>query len=353
MNVSVEESVQEDTLSGALYQLSPLTITLSLLVIVHNSIIIQDFFKDRAKYVPTLFIGIAISDSLIAQGQLVLGVVSVLVYKGAVEVSVLYKSLYYYMATGLPGYSCSRLFNVALSLTLTVHLVDPFRHLNTPRLKKITMIIAGFFSFLHISDLVAFNIFDEKYDIEVIMTNPYLELIKWFDLPGGLAVALLCCAPYHGTIQLSRCYLDDSLQINGYTFLIAFVLYLVLPPILILVCMVVQVKYLRRSDSDTTASLTSTSRHASTTIILVSLTFFLCHIAYVFLAVIYSVLYRYLNIDLSAQKQGVMMGYTEFTLPLLNAAVYPLILIARKPVLRQRYLNLYRRVSVCFRADED
>ena len=348
MNVSNGEQDQLLAFKGALYQLSPLTITLSLLIISHNTIIFTDYFKDRAKFVPSLFAGIALSDILTAQAQLIVSVISILVFNGVVSEGVLYKSLYYYMATGLPGYSCSRLFNIALSLTLTVHVIDPFRRLNTPRLKKITMILAATTTFLHLSDIAFFNIADLKYNIQKILSTPYLDLVKWFDIPGGFTAALLFCAPYHGgEIQDSRCY-NSGLQLDGYTVLAAFLLDHILPPLLILVSMVLQVVYLKRALPDTTSSLANTGRHACITIVLVSLTFFICHIAFVIVMISGSLVYRYLNILPSASRQGNMLGLTEFTLPLINAAVYPIILVIRKPELRQRYINLFRRIRSCF-----
>ena len=51
-----------------------MTIPLSILVIFHNTLIILDYFKDRTKFVPCLFMAIALSDILYAQGQLVISV---------------------------------------------------------------------------------------------------------------------------------------------------------------------------------------------------------------------------------------------------------------------------------------
>ena len=214
------------------------------------------------------------------------------------------------------------------------------------------LILAGTLTFLHLSDVVLFNIADLKYDIQTILSTPYLDLVKWFDLPGGFTAALLFCAPYHGVIEDSRCY-HNGLQLNGYTVLAAFLLDHVLPPLLILVCMIVQVVHLRRALSERTASLASSYRRACVTIVLVSLTFFICHSAYLIASIICSLIYKYLHTLPSSVQQGNLLGFTEFTLPLVNAAVYPLILIARKPELRQRYVDLYHRVRSCCRAGEE
>ena len=95
--MTLSETSPHDQLTifkGATYQLSPLTITLSSLVICHNTLIFLDYFKDKAKFVPSLFMGIALSDILYAQGQLVVSVLSILVFNGVVSEQVLYRSLY-------------------------------------------------------------------------------------------------------------------------------------------------------------------------------------------------------------------------------------------------------------------
>ena len=346
MNASDTKEDQLLIFRGAIYELSSVTIPVSLLVISHSTVIFFDYLKDRAKFVPCLFMGIALSDILAAQGQLVLSVLSILVYNGMVGERVLYRSLYYYMATALPGYTCSRLYNVILSLTLTVHVVDPFRHLNSPRLKTAVLIFSATLAFLHLSDVALFNIADMKYDIETVLTTPYLDLVKWFDIPGGFTAALLFCAPTHGAVEESRCY-NQGLQLNGYTVLVALLLNHILPPLLILVCMIIQVVHLRQALSDSTSPLASTSRRACVTIVLVSLTFFVCHSAYILTGIVFSLIYRYLNTLPSAITQGNILGFTVFLLPLINSAVYPLILIIRKPELRQRYRDLYRRARSC------
>ena len=101
MNSSgTNDTEQALILKGATYDLSPLNIIVALHVIIHNTIIFLDYFKDRTKLVPALFMGIALADLLTAQGLLVISVISVLVYSGGVvEENVLYKSLYYYMST--------------------------------------------------------------------------------------------------------------------------------------------------------------------------------------------------------------------------------------------------------------
>ena len=50
---------------------------------------------------------------------------------------------------------------------------------------------------------------------------------------------------------------------------------------------------------------------------------------------------------------GVLFGLAQFSLPLIYAAVYPIIIISRKQELRQRYMGYMRRAISCFQTNEN
>ena len=355
MMTLLEESAEDQLIifKGATYQLSPLNITLSALVISHNIIILHDYFKDRAKFVPSLFMGIALSDILNAQGLLIISVISILVFTGVLSESVLYRSLYYYMITGLPGYSCSRLFNLLLSLTLTVHLADPFRRLNSERLRTITLVLSVILALLHISNAVCSIAVTMRYELKV---NPerYVELVAWFEFPGLVTAATVYCMSSDGVVQDSRCnHPYGPMSVSDVMGALLFLIYYILPPLLTLVCMIIQVFHLRRKLPESSSSLTSASRHASITVIMISLLFFVCHTTFLIVLAVIAIKFGFGGKDdkkyPSLSHQGNIVGAVQFTLPLLYAAVYPIILIVRKPELRERYANFYRRIKSCCR----
>ena len=70
-----------DYLKGATYDCSPLNITLAIFIVLQNATIVADYFKDRTKFIPSMFMAIAIADMLMAQGQMVLSLCSILVYR--------------------------------------------------------------------------------------------------------------------------------------------------------------------------------------------------------------------------------------------------------------------------------
>ena len=125
---------------GASYELAPFTITLAVLVLVQNIGIFMHYFAQRAQFVPSLFMGISLSDILKAQGQLILALISILVFAGHIDIMVLHNTLFYYMITSLPGINCSKIYNMVLTLAFTLQVVDPFRRINTDRWRKIVYV---------------------------------------------------------------------------------------------------------------------------------------------------------------------------------------------------------------------
>ena len=331
---------------GATYQLCPLTLPLTLMIISHNIIIITDYFKDRSKFVPCLMMGIALSDILNAQGQLLISVMSVLVYNDVLHRDVLYKSLYYYMATGLPGSSCSRLFNIALSLTLTVHLVDPFRRLNTWRLKFMVAIVAIIITILHLADAVSVCVAEYKFHIKKEVQQFYVKLLAVFGMPGSLTTALIVCNPLDGKLEHSHCY-DKQFAWSTINVIpaIALTLNFILPPLLVLICMVIQVVCLRRQARSQTSSLARSSHHASITIVTVSFLYCVTHFAFIVFGIIWANLIGFKNQDQSklpsTEHLGNAIGILQFVLPLIYAVLYPVILIVRKPELRESGISTF------------
>ena len=342
---------------GVFYELAPVTIPLCLIVLVQNTLLFVDYFREKAKLVPCFFMGIALADILKAQGELVLALISVFVYTGVCNVEVLYRSLLYYMVSALPGVNCSKVINLAMTLTLTINVVNPFRRIDTARVKKVVSSICLIVTCLHFLDTIIFVIAHWKFlkDINVL---PYMYdmifyfLMLGFQFPGVVTIMAIFCSC--NRVDEVKCGYSPH-QIIGLSSFCAF-LYLVVPPLTVLACMVIQIKHLRGGIQDEEASplLPNTVRHVSITVLIVSLLFFLCNIAYIanLVMTLSKVYYRITKVDPPPADQdyvnlGILQGVTEFILPLIYAAVYPVILVSRKPELRVRYRRGLRRVLPC------
>ena len=347
---------------GATYYLAPATITLSIIVLVHNIIIILHYYKDRARFVPSLFMGIAISDILKAQGELLLALVSILVFTGHLDIMVLYNSLFYYMITALPGVNCSKVFNIVLTLSFTRQVVNPFLRIPVARWRKIVLLLCSVITFLHFSDTVSVILLHNTYlkdSSSPFYKMLYLAVVAVFVYPGVLTITTLVCL-YENLVSqpvstggyFTICSPESrnrhfSLDHNtiGLMGVVVDVVVVLLPILVVLTCMIVQIKYLRRTFQDTEASslLPNPTRHVSVTVCLISALFCLCHFTY-FILLIVSYFIMKSTVYHHVEEFGVFLGFSEFTLSLIYAVVYPVIIISRRQQLRENYLEFFRRL---------
>ena len=334
---------------GLFYELSPLVITLAILVILQNLVVAWDNFKRRDTLAPAIFTGIALGDILFAQGVIVLSLISILVFRGVLDEEALYKAQFYFMITAIPGLTCSKLYNVLLSVSLSFNLADPFRVLNIGVIKLSSFAATGLFACLHISDAICSIIAYTSYQSQLKSINPFVCLAVLDGVPGGLTTALLYCLPPSNGI--SRC--GKEFEPAATIFAVSTILLNdILPVLTVLVCMVIQARILFRKSTETRDPI---FRRAAVTIFLVSSLFFICHISYISGVVFYAVYYGLVygaeqdQSRPSLLHQGELIALTRFILPLLNSFFYPLILILRKPKLRERYLGYLQRVMSVFR----
>ena len=323
------EDKHADVFKGLFYELSPLTITLTILVILQNVVVAWDNFKRRETMAPWLFTGIAVGDILFAQGLFILSLISILVYRGVLEERALYKAQGYFMITALPGLTCSKLYNVILSVTLTFNLADPFRVLNKRLIKLCTIAVTGFLACLHISDTICYLVAHNK-----IGSNPHTEprLLKYAiiaePVPGGITASMLYCMPSHKDGH-SRC---DARATGDITIVliagtVVLLVNYVIPVITVIVCMVIQARILFLRSSEMQDPI---YRRAAITILLVSTLFFFCHILWIAGLAFFALYFGFANPPIrprpSLVHQGELVAGAQFILPLTNSFLYPLTL---------------------------
>ena len=335
---------------GAFLWLAPLTIPLSLIVLVQNTVVFINYYRDRSKLVAGLFMGIAVADLLKAQGELVLSVVGILVYSGVYEVTVLYKSLFYYMITALPGINWSKLFNLVMTITLTAKVVDPFRTINISRIRKVVGIASVIIALLHMTDVLTINVIALKYDYASDDLRIYLHMMMGFAVPGFASALSLICMPDHSGATI--CDLSHATTTQLLLYITGF-LYCIGIPLTILICMIIQIKHLKNSlrESAAVSSLPNAARHVTITVLWVSVLFFICNAVFFFIVLVGGILHllngKTLHTDQMYVNMGMLLGFCEFTLPLIYAVVYPVILICRKQELRERYRGYCRQIFFC------
>ena len=132
----------------------------------------------------------------------------------------------------------------------------------------------------------------------------------------------------YGYMWVQGIVLNDTLR--GLFMAIPLIPAYVIPCLITLVCIPIQAYYLRKSLSASAISQVSReSDYITVTIILVSSLFVICNIP-VFAYALY-VWARY------PVEEPLLNEFVQFTLPLLNGVGFPLIIILRKPALRDRF----------------
>ena len=167
---------QYEYLKGATYQLSPLTIFLSVFVILHNLMIFLEYFRDKTSVISSFFMGIALADIFTAVGQLVVSVISIMVYTDLVDRHVLYKSFYFSIFIALPGYSCSKFLGTFLAIIQTSILINPFRRLRREFLKSAMIVMVLILTALHWCDGISAMVADEMFQASKTKPSFYLSM---------------------------------------------------------------------------------------------------------------------------------------------------------------------------------
>ena len=314
-----------DYLRGAMFSYSPLNITLSLAILINNAMIIACYYKDRARFIPAAFIAIATANIVMAQGELTLCIVANLVY-GAVELDFKYLiyCLYYFQGTAAVGETCSKFYNVVLSLAITLKVVSPHTVVNVKRVKLAMLIVTIVCAVLHFSDGAAGFYLDESKKYHVF--ESHINTISTLVVPGLLTLVSLSCFSDPASTLCS-----DPDGTNSVLTSFLFAVHVGAPPVIVFLSMVLIVFKLSRVSVNE-----NMGRYVSVTVFIVSTLFFLCHAT--FLGVAAFSYFRFNSTDFvkdgvdfkySYLTRGKVTGFAVFTLPLINAAVFPVILLFR------------------------
>ena len=105
-----------------------------------------------------------------------------------------------------------------------------------------------------------------------------------------------------------------------------------LPSIIVFVCMLIQMWYIRKIIGQRSPE---EGVHANITVFLISTLFFVCNTTFVSIFSAYYTHSVYITTNTLLFFKFAAMA--KFTMPLINAALFPFILIMRKEALRSRY----------------
>ena len=330
---------------GALgYELSSINIILSAVIILQNILVIECYIEQRAKFSAAMYIAIAIVDTVVAHGAIVMSVAGMLICYRGWDMRYLYYCLYYCIATAGFAQTCSKFYSAMLSTVMTILSWNPFRRLNFRKIRVFITISTVMLFIVCLCDSIVLVYFEMSgyykhfYEYHILIPGAY-------GFPGFVSLAGLACAGFPSKIfspDFESSATRLVLSIAGGSL---FVLVVILPPLVYLVSAILMTVFLKRAVREQdSGQLTSNVRHVSVTVILVASLSFVCNFTFAALTLLFlsfdpSTYHAYPNIF----ARGRIFGIALFTLPLVNAALFPMILIKRNPTLRQRFVRILTR----------
>ena len=303
------------------YDLNPLHMVLSCLILVFNSFTIQHYYTQRSRPIPLMFIAIGISDVLTALGHISLNVT--LIYTCTLEggeedtqaksmVALKYGFLVY-LLIGVPGYTLSIFYSLVLNVVRTINIVRPLYHVEYKYIGIIMGLNATFIYIFLFCDIFGY------FKIMKLVPTDY-EALALID-----CVISLIELPYIGLF--TNALFDESISYKVYDILgiMTALFNYQIPVLIVCVCTTVQVLALRCSGHND-----AEIRHVSITIIVLSILFCICNsMMSILLSVYMTTVETYYN------KFGIKLyNVASNTLPLLNAVLTPVILVSRSVNMR-------------------
>lgn len=287
--------------------IAPINLVLAVIVLFLNSTIQRDYYRDRKLPATFMFMIIAAVDILFATADMYRSSVALFCTQRHDASFPAWFTLSY-VTVGFWSYNLSIFANVVLSVIKAVNLAAPFY-----QLEKVVIIcsvtVAGiFWASLSITDAVYFA---EKQAFASFGCKEQWDILEHYDFVGsGLVLEV-------GELESSESLLTLKL--------LAVFEYMV-PSFIVLVCMVIQMVAIKKTLGTRSKD---TANEVNMTVFLVSALYFICNSAYgVFFLAEYT---------LERKKTLSIEFLMKNTLPLLNAALFPIILICRKESLRTRY----------------
>ena len=288
-----------------------------------NLFVIKFYWKRKLTVVPLLYTFIASLDNLIAIGIIHMYSVFLLhrtelIGGRTADVNVMILSFFIQVSS-----RCSVLCNLVLAVSRTVMILKPFYHINIKKIKLTCILYA-------VPWIVFFGL-----NVDEFHGNYFSQIFDWgFTMGVGLA---------HKIDRL----LGESLKDFSYIILVFpdFVAFLIPVTIVIITC-TMQVITLHRSSQFQTSS---NQRHVTITVLLMSTLFVMCNSVLAGYMAIWVICILTDNDNLwlqlsTVRRFTVITMLSATVLPILNAALNPVIIITRSGGMRRTVSDSLRRM---------
>ena len=305
-----------------IYSSAP-SILLSIMTITLNFFVINYCRKSDLSVVSLLYTLIATMDIICATGTIHKYIAVLLFYKDLIsERNLDVNAMIFYFFTQV-SYRCSVFCNLVLAVSRTLLILKPFSQINIKFVKFACVLCTVFSTILNGINIHEFN----RYYFGRVLSSGFL-------IGSGLAhksFSGINEENFHYFIILS--ILPDLIG-------------LMVPVIIVIITCIIQVISLRRSNQ---FSVSSNQHHVTITVLLMSTLFVLCNSALSVYLFISMVIILTGNDELrqiwaSEKAFPTVSVVTGTVLPILNAALNPVIIISRSNGLRNKLLNSLRRL---------
>ena len=315
--------------------ISPINITIALYIIIQNSVIIYDYHKDWRRISCLFFIMVAAVDIGSACLEIGRGSISLLCLKDPSMRMHPWTFLVCQMF-GVLCYVTSTFFVLVLTVVKTINIMRPFYRQNNLLLK--------IFLFIYPTILLVVCIID-IWQTNNILTTGHDDNPKCGVVDGPWVTITTIVTIGEGTTELVLSLMERYCALSygaaGPMFdIMQIVIVLVqfgLSCLIVLVCMVLQMIYIKKAFGGHENPLLNTANQVNVTVFLISL-------LYLISVSLYCLMTHPLKLYIIPILPLPIQVLLQFTLPLVNAALFPTILILRKPEMRARYRNYIAKV---------
>ena len=310
--------------------ISPLNITIALYIIIQNSMIIYDYHKDWRRISCLFFILVASVDIGSACLEMGRGSISLLCFK---DPSMRMHSWTFltYQKFGVLCYVTSTFFVLVLTVVKTINIIRPFYRQNN-RLLKIVL-------FIYPSILLVVSIIDVWFWNDLItigrgdnpkcgvLRGPWIIITNLETIGQGTTHLVIRLIVRHFALPVGA-----AIRMWHIMEIVIVLVQFGLPCLIVIVCMVLQMIYIKKAFGGHENPMLNTANQVNLTVFLISL-LYLSSVSLYFMVTYPLIVYTNQILPIPIQV------LLQFTLPLVNTALFPTILILRKPEMRARYRN--------------
>ena len=323
------DSIKSDSYNIFFCYLPIVNLTLAVYIIIQNSMVIYHYFKDWKKLSSLLFLMIAAVDIGSACSAIAPGSITLLCYYN-INMVMPYEIYVTILMVGNLFYVTSTFFGMVLTVVKTINIINPFYRIRGGALKLCLVLLPLLGLVLCVVDaiLTHSNLIDNQFrcsekeffsywfaygEIDIAIGTITLEHIIGILFQSPVTVQLLSSIISRGTLSLE----------------------VYLPGLIVFICMILQIVYIKVSFSQSADPRQNVANHATITVLMISFLYVISDLVHLCSLIVWLTEPSQMKIKWNLAIKLLLVG--RFTLPLVNSALFPTVLILRKAELRATY----------------